>query len=306
MRFVSSGRGPKNFYSGPSIPGVDNSLLVSMASHKSKILDDCLDCFNCFNYIIIDVIENTELKERKNHDDKLSKSKVEKLRKELRCLLEGGKWQHEHEVPTDVIAKWKKEILDWAWDDDKKPYVCSVPLLGEYIPKDKKVILYLKNIEDACKKDNVPYYCGVLSTYIHELFHAAHHEAAYNGGRQYETIREIEEAMMEFSTLVFLKEMSSDSSEWADTFNWAKRAIKEKQWCIGSLPAYGFGYYLFNHFSNDEAEAVNWIKQYNQKIGAIDKKNRYVKWYQQMLNPMYPYKDEKLCLELLHSILFHL
>lgn len=290
---ISSGRRRKCFYNGPSISDVDNSLLVSMASHESEILE------NCFNDIIIDgvrVVENIELKEKEYLCDALSKTKFEKLRKELRSASEGGIWRYEN---------------GWHWDDEKKQYVCCTPLLGEYIPEEKKVFLYLKNIEDACKYDNVPYYCGVLTTFIHELFHAAHHEAAYNAGRPYDTIREIEEAMTEFSTLVFLMEMTSDSpkddsAKWEETFNWALNTIKEKQWCLGSLPAYGFGYYLFNHFSNDEAEAVNWIKQYNQKIGAIDKKNRYVKWYQQMLNPMYPYKDEKLCLELLHSILFKL
>ena len=209
--------------------GVEASLLQSMVSHKSKILN------NTFKDLTIDgviVIDNTEWKEGKNLCETLSKTKYEKLRKELRRVSEGI-WQHEK---------------DWQWDDAKKQYVCPTPLLGEYIPNEKKVVLYWKNIEDACKNDKAPYYCRVLTTYIHELFHAVHHEAAHKDGRPYDTIREIEEAMTEFSTLVFLNGMTSDSSKWKETFDWALNTIKEKQWSLGSLPAYGFGYYLFNTF----------------------------------------------------------
>ena len=271
--------------------GVEASLLRSMVSHKSKILN------NTFKDLTIDgviVIDNTEWKEGKNLCETLSKTKYEKLRKELRRVSEGI-WQHEK---------------DWQWDDAKKQYVCPTPLLGEYIPNEKKVVLYWKNIEDACKNDKAPYYCRVLTTYIHELFHAVHHEAAHKDGRPYDTIREIEEAMTEFSTLVFLNGMTSDSSKWKETFDWALNTIKEKQWSLGSLPAYGFGYYLFNtlyyNMPCSDHEGYRWIEIYNQKVGAIDKKNRYVKWYQQMLNPVYPHKDEKLCLEILHSILFNI
>lgn len=281
------GSNRSRLYHGPAIDNIEKTLLVSMASHRSEISNQCR-----FNYLTIDgdlVIERTELKERKDLYDTLSKTQFEKLRDELRRTSEGGIWRHEK---------------DWVWDDEKKQYVCRIPLLGEYIPEEKKVILYLKNIEDACKYDNVPYYCGVLTTFIHELFHAVHHEAAFNAERPYDTIREIEEAMTEFSTLVFLKELSSESSEWEDTFNWAEKKIKQKQWCLGSLPAYGFGYCLYDFFS--KKEDFSWIEKYNQKVGAIDKKSRYVKWYQQMLYPEYPHGNEQLCMELLHSILFNI
>lgn len=269
---------------------VERFLFDLMVSHKSKILN------NSFNDLIIDgdkVIENIEWKDEKYLVGQLSKTKFEKLRKELRRASDGI-WQHEK---------------DWHWDDEKKQFVSCTPLLGEYIPEEKKVVLYENNINDAHGGDKDLYSCVVLYTYIHEMFHAAHHEAAYTDGRLYDTIREIEEAITEFSTLVFLKEMTSDSpkadsSKWEETFNWALKTIKEKQWCLGSLPAYGFGYYLYDKLSEDES--ISWIKTYNQKVGVIDKKNRYVKWYQQMLNPVYPHRNEKLCMELLHSILFNI
>ena len=247
-----------------------------------------------------------EMRDRECRYSYLTKSAFERLNKTLR-----------KENPENYILS-----DDWEWNDELKKYVFKYNLLGEYIPNEKKVILYEKNIEDACTRDDVPYYCGELTTYIHEIFHAVHHKATVGIGKSYEPIREIEEAMTEFSTLVLLAELKGwdfqhklstkylgDENSWGKVFDWALMSIKRKQNYFGDMPAYGFGYYLFNTLyyqktsSNDEA--YRWIEKYNQKIGAIVKKKRYVKWCQQMLNPVYPYKDEKLCLELLNSILFH-
>ena len=277
-------------YNGPQIDKVAKELLNEMVLHKSN----CLPFEDAFIWIFLykasdeeflGVIRRTEIKDRKYRISTLSKSKFEKIRKE-----------REYEG-------------DWKWDENLKKYVCYYPILGEYDPIEKKVILYVKNIEDVCVRYGVPFYCGVLTTFIHELFHAVHHVADDNGKRPYDTIKEIEEAMTEFSTLVFLKEMvdaKPESDEWEQTFKWAKRFIRLKQYCLGDLPAYGFGYYLFNAFCDPVIgdDAYGWIERYNQIIGVIDKKRYDVKRYQKMLNPVYPDKDEQLCKEILRSILF--
>lgn len=279
------------------IERVDQQLLDAMVSYKSECLRVANKCNSSFDDIVGDVIDRTEIKDRKFRTSTLGKAKFDKLRKELD---EEGNWKYKGK---------------WEWDNGQKKYVNRYPVLGEYIPKDRKVILYVKNIEDVCASDGVPFYCGVLAVFIHELFHAVHHVVANNGQLPYDTIREIEEAMTEFSTLVFLKELINSyklgdnmRGNWDDVCDWAKKSIERKQRCLGDLPAYGFGYYLFDTLywqaSNDNA--YKWIERYNQKVGAIDNKNRYVKWYQQMLNPEYPSKDEKLCLELFHSVLFNL
>ena len=270
-------------------------MLDEMVTHGSRCLSSW-DIFNeAFNGEFHSLIKRTEIKDRKYGVSTLSKTEFEKIRKERE--FEG----------------------DWKWDNKLKKYVWHYPILGEYVPIEKKVILYVKNIEEVCDYYGVPFYCGVLTTFIHELFHAVHHVEASERGKRYYCIREIEEAVTEFSTLVFLKEMVDDkprSDEWKQTFDWALRSIRAKQDCLGDLPAYGFGYYLFSLLCNptayyDEAfkwvepdEAYKWINKYNEKIGCIGKKNR-VKKFKQMLNPAYP-KDEQACLELLHSILFNL
>ena len=273
-----------------------------MIVYESRCLSYANNDENTFNDIARDVIERTEISDMEKYRiTHLSKTKYEKLRKEFRSNDED-------------VSEYEN---NWEWNKDLKKYEYRYYPLGEYLPDKKKVILYKKNIEKVCAYDGVPFYCVVLTTFIHELFHAVHHKVAESNGRQYDYIREIEEAMTEFSTMVFLHELYSSyklgdakRGNWNNVYSWAKKSIERKSHSLGDLPAYGFGYHLcdtlYSHKPSSDDEAYKWIERYNQKVGAIDKKNRYVKFYQQMLNPVYPFKDEKLCLELLHSILFNL
>jgi hypothetical protein len=189
----------------------------------------------------------------------------------------------------------------WKKEEGSDNYTYSYPILGEYLPDLKKVVLYWNNIDNACGK---PTYNGVLSTYIHELFHAYFHYITEQKHAEYNYIREIEEAMAEFSTLVFLRLMKNDysySNKWEDIFDWASDSIGKKQNKVGNLPAYGFGRYLFEKISEDKA--VAWINQYAERLGYIDEEDILVKLYKQMVSPCYP-TEPKNCMELLRKILF--
>ena len=187
---------------------------------------------------------------------------------------------------------WKKK--------DVNVYENSYPILGEYLSKEKKVVLYVKNIDVACK--DWPTYNGVLPTYIHELFHAFFHYVTEQKHAGYNSVREIEESMVEFSTLVFLGFMKKEHAyEWCDIFDWAYNEIGKKQKAVGDLPAYGFGRYLFD--SIPENEAFDWINKYSERLGYIDEEDELVKQYKQMVYPCYPAEPEK-CKKLLKKILF--
>ena len=109
-------------------------------------------------------------------------------------------------------------------------------------------------------------------------------------------------AMVEFSTLVFIRFMKNEfSGEWYDVFDWASESIGKKQNKIGDLPAYGFGRYLFDNILEDKA--FEWINKYAERLGYIDDEDELVKQYKQMVYPCYP-KEPKKCLELLRKILF--
>ena len=193
-------------------------------------------------------------------------------------------------------------LKPWNKEKGSDEYTSSDLLLGEYLPESKRVVLYVKNIDEACEKEEHTYNC-VLSTYIHELFHAYFHyftEQHNKAERKY--IREIEEAMAEFSTLVFLGVMEKEHhGKWSEILNWTIKSIGEKQKTVGDLPAYGFGLHLFENLS--EGKAYDWINKYAERLGSINEEDELVKQYKQMVFPCYPTEPDK-CLELLRKILF--
>ena len=231
--------------------------------------------------------------ERKSRSEEMTENEFERLKKRIakncpkkelcvRCSIDKGDCR--------LLHGWKKE---------GDVFRHSYPLLGEYLPDLKKVVLYKDNIDYACGE---PTYNGVLSTYIHELFHAYFHYVTEQKQAKRNYIREIEEALTEFSTLAFLRVMEKMyGDEWSDIFEWTMKSIGEKQETVGDLPAYGFGRYLFDNIP--ENEAFDWINKYAERLGYIDKADELVKQYKQMVCPCYPTEPDK-CLKLLRKILF--
>ncbi len=256
-------------------------------------------------------------KESKRRAEKLTEEEFERLKKRLADVCPQKEKCKElrrcrpccEAVGVDVADAIERLIGDgldfricklYGWKKkDGNVYENSYPVLGEYLSKEKKVVLYVYNIDDACGE---PTYNGVLSTYIHELFHAYFHYVTEQKQAEYNYIKEIEEAMTEFSTLVFIRFMKNElSGEWYDIFDWASESIGKKQNKIGALPAYGFGRYLFDNIPEDEA--FDWINKYAERLGYIDEEDELVKQYKQMIYPCYPTEPGK-CLELLRKILF--
>ena len=235
--------------------------------------------------------------ERKCRLEKMSENEFEELKKKL-----AKKCSNKEKCGNCYIEKGDCPLLHgWKKEEGGDKYTYSYKILGEYLPDLKKVVLYVKNIDDACGK---PTYNGVLSTYIHELFHAYfHYFTEHHNKAEYNYIKEVEEAMTEFSTLVFLRVMEKlyDGSEWSEIFEWTMKSIGEKQETVGDLPAYGFGRYLFDNIPEDEA--FEWINKYAERLGYIDEEDEFVKQYKQMVYPCYPSDPDK-CLELLRKILF--
>lgn len=271
-------------------------LINNMYETEVHGINGFSECAFSFAILYGDFINEVVVsEEKKQRSEKLTKAEFENLRKRLvhncpkkeichRCSIENGDCR--------LLHGWKKE-------ESSDNYTYSYPILGEYLPDLKKVVLYWNNIDNACGK---PTYNGVLSTYIHELFHAYFHYVTEQKQAEYNYIKEIEEAMTEFCTLVFIRFMKNECSvEWYDIFDWVSERIGKKQNIAGGLPAYGFGRYLFDNIPEDEA--FDWINKYAERLGYIDEEDRLVKQYKQMIYPCYPTEPNK-CLELLRKILF--
>lgn len=168
-------------------------------------------------------------KERKCRSEEMPENEFEELKKKLakKCFNKekcGNCYIEKGDCP--LLHGWKKEGV---------VYKHSYPILGEYLPDLKKVVLYKDNIDDVCGK---PTYNGVLSTYIHELFHAYFHYFTEQKKATHNYIREVEEAMTEFSTLVFLRVMEKMMVMNGQKFMIGQRNLleKSKKLQVTSLP----------------------------------------------------------------------
>lgn len=137
---------------------------------------------------------------------------------------------------TPKIRKFKNKEWFKVKDDEKLP-----KLLGEYRSKDEKfgecIILYVENIKSSSIQDvnSSKFKSLLLSTYIHELYHAY-----FRSGDRYEP--EVEEPLAEFGTLFCMNAMACMGIvEEVDVESYRKIVAAKKS----SLPIYAFGEHIY-------------------------------------------------------------
>ena len=130
----------------------------------------------------------------------------------------------------------------------------NIPLFGKFVSGNEeskpKVVIYLKSVENKLERgeSRASVMAGV---FVHEMFHAWNYFIA--GGRR--SVLAIDEPMVEFATLYFLKELEAFTKAQKHSLkgkvlmvelNRASR-VQNKQQSIGDVAAYGFGYFEY-HF----------------------------------------------------------
>jgi len=226
-----------------------------------------------------------ESDEEKKNVQRISEKEFEDLKKRLK---------------DPPLYNWKPTNIN-----DERFYQHSYPVLGEYDPIKKEIIMYIKNIEKRIEDGTDVKYSELFNiVLLHEMFHAYFHYVTERGKCSYNYIFEIEEAMAEFCSLVCLKDLSDKDYKWEDVFKYAKENIEEKQNEVGELAAYGFGAYLFDNLKENERYEL--INNYIKKLGNIDKNDEVVKEYCQnvrLSNYVWDRDNQKYCMELLKKIL---
>ena len=205
-------------------------------------------------------------------------------------------------------AKEANERLNNASDGKVK---FKYPILGEFIPgSNPKVVIYLKSIEKSIKKRKEEYprrsesrWQVMAAVFVHEMFHAWNYVKA---GRMKRSVLAIDEPMVEFETLYFLKELEAFTKSLSHHLheNWKSR-VQDKQQSIGDVAAYGFGYYLFDKLSEIDAdESIKWIETYSKKSASINGSYPLVEKAEKALNPVYPFKSESKVMGWFKKIIF--
>ena len=175
------------------------------------------------------------------------------------------------------------------------------PLLGEFVSgSEPRVIIY---------KNNIGSWEEMVAVFVHEMFHAWNY---FNAGQKPRSVLAIDEPMVEFGTLYFLKKLeaftSPKDSPYCYLHDMVSRArveseknVKKKQQSIGDVAAYGFGHYLYENLS--DADSIDWIETYYKKSASISR-NSTVKKVEDALIPVYPFKSENKVMKWFEKIIF--
>ena len=185
------------------------------------------------------------------------------------------------------------------------------PILGEFIPESNpKVVIYLKSIENHIRNSYRSRESVMAAVFVHEMFHARNY---FNAGRMSRSILAIDEPMVEFETLYFLKELEAFAESQSNPLHKnvlsvrvnREFQVKKKQQSIGDVAAYGFGYYLFEKLSEIDAdESIKWIETYSKKSASINDSDQLVKQVRDALIPIYPFQSEDTVMKKFKKIIF--
>lgn len=265
-------------------------------------------------------------------DETLSKQKLNLLAKETKKLeAEIKKWKtYEQEIYWRLSMEERQKMNErWPWLEhfphhDLRDYIGSLenqkrkiedliqkkgciqtPLLGSFSPQEKKVFLYLDNLKNT---RGITYKHGIIVlrealivTFIHEMFHAWNY---FVSGSKARTVKEIDEPMVEYGSLYFLKMLALSDPRFEDIRDNAEYSVMQKQKSIGSTAAYGFGYYLYSLIGGSEGKyAMEMLAAYAGKSGTIQD-SAEVRKAKAMLNPCYPFDKEKDVFVLFYQIIF--
>ena len=183
------------------------------------------------------------------------------------------------------------------------------PLFGKFVPGNKenkpKVVIYLKSIENNLKRRESRWDV-MAAVFVHEMFHAWNYFIA--GGRR--SVFAIDEPMVEFATLYFLKKLEAFMGSQTHSLEGKMSCVKlhrkfrvhDKQQSIGDVAAYGFGYYLFKEFEKGNVDPIKWIETYSKKSASIS--HPYVEKVEKALIPIYPFKSENKVMKWFEKIIF--
>ena len=255
---------------------------------------------------ILDKLEIEILDEKKIRPQSVDTVDAAILQKKLEELQQQLQKQKEGQKQDETLLSYIGELIELLIKaSDGKVKLPSYTILGEFIPdkSNPKVVIYLKSIENSIP--NIESRWKVMAgVFIHEMFHAWNY---FNARQWSRSIMEIDEPMVEFETLYFLKELEAYTADnnVRKVKSEIELQVKRKQQSIGDVAAYGFGYYLFKKLSKSKIKSRNWIEAYSKKSASINRSYPLVeKEVVPALKPVYPFKSEDNVMQWFKKIIF--
>jgi hypothetical protein len=163
----------------------------------------------------------------------------------------------------------------------------TTKLMGVFVsppgPTAPTIVLFMDNMPSS--PHDRP--AVLVATFVHECFHAWNYMASNRNKRG---ILEVDEPMVEFSMLSFLKELSLSNATFSGIFDFAYTDVSQKKNAVGETAAYGFGSTLFTRIP--ESERRQWIYTYSIKNASINPYAQEVLTIRERLNPVYEQQFE--------------
>lgn len=241
---------------------------------------------------------------------------IQELRQKEEDLLRKGIDRHNHPEfqkmdmnrgPSlfDIIAILRdniKEIEQLLNSGSNKIVKEDGIVLGEFISSPSPwVVLYYNHFKICSIR-----YKKLLGVFVHEMIHAWFYFMANENPR---SVLAVDEPIVEFSALFFLQDLLGQMLKTShpavphikDVLVESSRAVQNKQFSFGNLPAYGYGYFLYEHLGEKSQE---WIAEYSRKSSSISSNDPDVQDFQNALIPCYPFRDEHKLKNELERIIF--
>ena len=295
-----------------TVPSQDGKELLELIVNFPLPLAKGVVCF-------ADILDKLEVKfsdEDKKRDQTIDKAllekKLEELKKQIAEIRKEVEYNPQLSNNDGAMLERMSSLANKAeclLADSGDIVVVSDQLFGEFIPgrdgEDKpKVVIYYENIKRICKRIYCEEWKFLAGVFVHEMFHAWNY---FKSEQKPRSVLAIDEPMVEFETLYFLKELEtfapSRSHHLKDvSLEWENR-VRNKQISIGDMAAYGFGYYLFKNLSKSD-DSIEWIETYSKKSASIKGSNELVKEVENTLIPIYPFKSEAKVMEWFRKIIF--
>lgn len=247
-----------------------------------------------FSYEITPSQRDAEINSLQNKFDELSKlidqkrqefeetqgSERDKLGKKL------GELDLERVCLRDIYCVYKN-----AKQETNGNYIVSgdYDILGEYVPVQRKVILYYETIKnhepfDLKRRNNL-----LAAVYVHEMMHAY-----LDCGSVKAYFDKIEEPIVEYAMLSFFNAFDKNILQYSE------KHVEAKQKSLG-MAHYGFGYCIFKN-----PNGINWLEDYrNAKISLVETDPNVAAYLDYWKTGIYPEKKEKECLVALYKALHH-
>ena len=304
-----------DFVKGSSVLSPLEMELLELIVNFRLQLENGVVCFaDILDKLDVEILEKEGIRPQ-SVDAGLLKKKLGELKEQIADMVAKAEHnpnlrnENEYERKLGLMRSAAEEVEQRLREASGEKIEFNIPLFGKFVSGNEeskpKVVIYLKSVENKLERgeSRASVMAGV---FVHEMFHAWNYFIA--GGRR--SVLAIDEPMVEFAPLYFLKELEAFTKAQKHSLkgkvlmvelNRASR-VQNKQQSIGDVAAYGFGYYLFKEFEKGNVDPIKWIETYSKKSASIS--HPYVEKVEKALIPIYPFKSENKVMKWFEKIIF--